>query len=381
MVKKSVYLDNAAATKMDDQVKKVMDPYFSTKYFNPSATYLSAKEVAKDIEKARAEIAFWLGCKPTEFIFTAGGTEANNLAISGVMSNFPEGNLIVSLIEHDSVFKLAEKYEHKVAPVNNDGLIDLTKLEKLIDDKTVLVSIMYANNEIGTVQSIKQISKIIEKIRKSRKSNEIKYPIYLHIDASQAPSYLDLHVASLGIDLMTLNSGKIYGPKQFGGLYVNRSIELIPLIIGGGQENGLRSGTESPANILGFSEALKLAQTNRKSEVKRLQELQLFLVKELNNKIPGIVINGSLKQRLPNNLHITIPGKDNEQLMMKLDEEGIQCATGSACSASSSETSNTLKALGLSEEAARSSLRFSMGKYTTKNDLIYLIKILEKISQ
>ncbi len=378
MIKKTIYLDNAAATPMDNRVRLVMEPYFSEKFYNPSAQYLNAKAVSKDIEKARGDIAHWLGCKPNEIIFTAGGTEANNLAIKGIMEQFPEANLVVSAIEHESVLKPAEIYNHKLAPVDKDGRVNISKLEALIDDKTVLISIMYANNEIGTVQSILDVSKLISKIRKSRK-NDI--PLYFHTDACQVPSYLDLHVTRLGVDLMTLNSGKIYGPKQFGALYVNRHVKLSAQILGGGQEGGMRSGTENPANIVGFAKALDIAQTSRIDETKMLNELKDFFIDEINKALPDAYINGSTRNRLPNNVHITIPGKDNELLLMELDELGILCASGSACSASNEEVSTTLTAIGLSEKDAQASLRFSMGRSTTKEDIEYVVKSLQKVVQ
>lgn len=292
----TVYLDNAAATPMDDEVRLVMEPYFTDNFYNPSATYLSAKAVAKDIEQARTDIAYFMGCKASEIVFTAGGTEANNLAINGIMQLHPEANLIVSSIEHESVIKPAEQYNHKLAPVNNDGLIDLQKLEKLIDDKTALVSVMYANNEIGTIQPLKLISKLLTKVRQNRALTKNELPIYLHCDACQAPAYLDLHVSQLGIDLMTINSGKIYGPKQFGALFISRHININPQVLGGGQERGLRSGTENPANIVGFAKALSLVQKCREAESRRLSELQNLFISELSKNIPEIVINGSRKK-------------------------------------------------------------------------------------
>jgi cysteine desulfurase len=347
---KPIYLDNAAATPLENKVKLVMEPYFSEKFYNPSANYLSAKSVSKDIEKARADIAYWLGSKPNEIIFTAGGTEANNLALNGVMELNPEANLVVSAIEHESVLKPAEKYNHKFAPVDKEGQINLTKLQSLIDNKTVLVCIMYASNEIGTLQPIIQVSKIIEKIRNSRINDNNKLPIYLHVDACQAPSYLDLHVSRLGVDLMTLNSGKIYGPKQFGALY-----------------------------ILGFAEALTLVQKDREQETIRLNQLQKYFIDKLTGKIPESIINGSIKRRLPNNVHITIPGQDNEILLMRLDEMGIICASGSACNASNEDVSTTLTAIGISEKDAQASLRFTMGRSTTKEDIKYVINALKSI--
>lgn len=379
MKSQTVYLDNAAATPMDDEVFEAMRPYFSDKYFNPSATYLAAKSVAKDIEENRSEVARHLGARSNEIIFTAGGTEANNLAIKGVMEAFPGANVLVSSIEHESVIKPAELYDHKFIKVKNNGLLDLSDLEKQINDKTVLVSVMYANNEIGTIQPIVQISKIIKKVELNRKKNSNDLPLYFHIDACQAPSYLDLHVNRLGVDSMTINSGKIYGPKQYGALFVSRKVKLEPQILGGGQEKGMRSGTENPANIAGLTKALNLVQHYKEHESKRMIDLQGYFINQLKLNIPNVLFNGSLIKRLPNNINIIIPGQDNELLLMKLDEFGIICASGSACNASSDEISPTLKAIGLTDEDAKSSLRFSMGKMTSKNDIDFVIEKIKTI--
>lgn len=372
-MKQKIYLDHAAATPMDSRVALAMQPYLSDKFYNPSATYLAAKDVLKDINRARSTSAHWLGCSSEEIIFVAGGTEANNLAVCGIMNRYPEANLVVSSIEHESVIKPAEKYKYKLIPVSPDGQINLEKLESLIDDQTVLVSVMYANNEIGTVQPLSKISKLLQQIRTNRSLSNNQLPLYFHSDACQTPAYLDLHVKSLGVDLMTLNSGKIYGSKQFGALYLNRQIKLLPQILGGGQERGYRSGTENPANIIGFAEALNLAQSAKAEESRRLKQLQAYFIDLLTQSVPNLKVNGSIKNRLPNNVHVTIAGQDNELLLMKLDEIGIQCASGSACNASSDEISLTLTAIGLTRAEARSSLRFSMGKSTSKNDIDYVV--------
>lgn len=379
MNQKTVYLDHAAATPMDETVISSMAPYFKKNFYNPSATYLTAKAVAQDIAKARSEVASWLGAKSPEIIFTAGGTEANNLAIKGVMEQYPGANLIVSAIEHESVLEPAKQYHHQLAPVKNDGIIDLVRLEKLINTETVLISIMYANNEVGTIQPLKQISKIVNLINVKRRQKANKLPLYLHTDACQAPAYLNLYVSQLGVDLMTLNSGKIYGPKQVGALFVSRGVTLKPQILGGGQEMGLRSGTENVANIIGFACALGLVQERRQTEVVRLAELQGLFVNSLGSVIKTITFNGSFDHRLPSNIHITLPGHDNETMLMKLDEMGVQCASGSACNAINDSASNTLLAMGLTETQARSSLRFTMGQATTKQDIIYVVDCISKL--
>lgn len=361
-----LYFDYAAATPVDPEVLQAMQPYFSEKFYNPSATYLSAKAVAKDLHKARSTVAGLLGARPTEVIFTAGGTEANNLAIHGVMQKHPEANLVVSAIEHEAVLEVAKEYDHQVVPVTPQGVVVLEALEKAINDDTVLISIMAANNEIGTIQPLRQIGQIVAQIRKARAAKGNNLPLYLHTDASQATNYLDIHVSRLGVDLMTINGGKIYGPKQSGMLYVKAGLELSPWLRGGGQEQGLRSGTENIAQAVGLAKALELAQAKRHDETKRLKELQTYFVSELQKQIPKVEITAPKASKLPNNVHFTIPGTDNETLIMQLDEAGIMAAAGSACSASSDKPSHVLMAMGISEKDAQSSLRFTFGQGTTK---------------
>ena len=375
---KTIYLDYAAATPLDPNVAKAMQPYYDTQFYNPSATYLAAREVRHQLAAARAQVAHWLGSHPSEVIFTAGGTEANNLAIHGVMRQFPEGNIVISSVEHESVLAPANRYDCREVKVHKDGRIDLDDLERKIDSHTVLVSIMYANNEIGTIQPIREVAKIIKEVREQRKKDDP--PLYLHSDACQAANYLDLHATRLGVDMLTLNGGKIYGPKQTGALYVKAGIVLRPLIDGGGQEQGLRSGTENVAGIVGFATALQHAQTDRHTEAERLKTLQQQFFTKLAEAVPKVVINGSLKYRLPNNLHFTIPGSDNERLLFELDEAGIQAAAGSACSASDETPSHVLKSLGLSDSEARSSLRLTMGRGTTSAHMERTIHTLQNLS-
>ncbi len=271
-----VYLDYAAATPLSDNVRAAMEPYFSQRFYNPSAIYLASKSVAKDVLKARSAVAVWIGARPTEIVFTAGGTEANNLAIHGIMQLYPEANLVISAIEHESVLRPAAQYDVRKARVQANGRLNLDDLEHLIDEQTVLVSIMYANNEIGTVQPLKQVAQLVAQIREDRRIRGSSHPIYLHTDGCQAANYLDLQTSRLGVDLMTLNGGKIYGPKQSGALFVKSNVSLEPLIRGGGQERGMRSGTENVAGIVGFATALDEAQTMRRAEAERLSEIQKY---------------------------------------------------------------------------------------------------------
>lgn len=376
---KAIYLDHAATTPIDPAVITVMQPYLSDLFYNPSAQYSVARAVKKDLDAARAGIAHYIGCRPAELIFTAGGTEANNLAIKGVMDQFPGSRLLVSAIEHDSVLSPAKKYDAKIIPVVSDGRIDLEALGGSVDDTTVLISIQYANNEIGTIQPLKDIAELITTVRKDRQSRGVELPLYFHTDACQASAYLDIHASRLGIDLMTINASKIYGPKQIGALYIRSGTQLTPQILGGGQEKGYRSGTENVPAIIGFAKALQLVQDRRHDESERVKTLQQKIIAELAQKLPQITINGSLKNRLVNNVHITVPGYDNETLMMQLDEMGIMCAVGSACSASNDEPSHVLQAIGLTETEAQSSLRFTFGLSTTTDDISHVVDALTQL--
>jgi cysteine desulfurase len=378
-MKTRIYLDHAAATPLDDRVLQAMQPYFADMFYNPSALYSAARSVRKTLDETRSRVAAVLGARPSEIVFTAGGTESDNLTIHGIMQRFPEANIVTSAIEHDAVLQPATQYDHRIVPVQTDGLIDLAALDQAIDDKTVLVSIMYANNEVGTVQPISKIAKKLQSIREERRRAGNMLPLYFHTDACQAAVYLDLHVARLGVDLLTLNGGKLYGPKQSGILYVRGGIELAPQVLGGGQERGLRSGTENVAACVGLAQALEITQRERHDETRRLQDLQKMFMSALEEQIPGVIIQGSRKLRLPNNVHVTIPGTDNERLLIQLDEAGIMAAAGSACSASSETPSHVLRALGLSDEEARASLRFSLGRTTTAEQVNTTVETLARL--
>lgn len=378
-MKNWIYLDHAAATPLDKQVLAAMQPYFSDNFYNPSATYLPAVKVRQDVENARARVAHWLGARPSEVVFTAGATEANNLAIRGVLSKFPDGNLVVSAIEHDSVLETARQYQHQEAPVNKQGIVDTDQLVKLIDDKTVLVSVMYANNEVGTIQPIRRISQELDRIRVQRRAQGNERPLYLHTDAAQAANYLDLHVARLGADLITINGGKIYGPKGSGTLFVSHTVGLTAQLSGGSQERGLRSGTENVPSIIGLAVALEAAQKQRGEESERLGKLQKLFWNLLKEKLPQAVVNGSTKTRLPNNMHVTFPNQDNERLILELEQKNILVAVGSACSASSEEPSHVLRAMGKTDDEAQSSLRFSLGRQTTEDHIRQTIDALAEI--
>ena len=383
-----VYLDYAAATPIDPAVKKAMEPYWSERFYNPSAIYLAGRAAKRDLDALRAKVAQALGAKPVEVVFTSGATEANNLAVQGAAREFPDGEILVSAIEHESVLEPARLFKAKQIPVDQTGIVILNKLSNLINDKTVLVSVMMINNELGTLQPLKDIANMVAEVRKERLESGNRLPLYLHSDGAQAGNCFDLHVHRLGVDMMTINGGKIYGPKHSGVLFMKSGVKLQPQILGGGQEYGRRSGTESLTQIAGFTKALELAQANRTKEAKRVEELQQFFATELQKRLANIVINGSDKYRSPHILSVTLPGVDNERLVMELDEAGVQVGVGSACSAlhqtvqgsaAKDEPSHVLAAIGLSEEQIRSTLRFSFGKATTRPDLEYVLTKLEKL--
>jgi cysteine desulfurase len=373
---KSIYLDYAASTPLDKKTLEAMDPYFTNKFFNPSATYLAGREVKEDLNDARTRIAGWLGARPSEIYFTAGATEANNLAITGILSQFPYSDVLISSIEHDSVLEPARQFNSNKIAVTADGIIDLKDLEKKITSRTVLISVMLVNNELGTIQPLREIAELISKVRKNRLKTNNNLPLYLHTDAAQAANCLDLHTARLGVDMMSINGGKIYGPKQTGALYVKTPLQLKSIIVGGGQERNLRSGTENVAGFIGLAQALDTAQKTKEKESEKLKKLRELFISELTQNIPRAQTNGSAKHQSPHILHVTFPGSDNERLMMELDELGILCAVGSACSAASTEPSHVLRAIGLSEQLSRASLRFSFGRQTTARDILKTTKIL-----
>lgn len=372
-------MDYASATPMDPSVLHAMMPYFGDDFYNPSTTHSAGLKIRKDVETARSLVAHWLGAHSSEIVFVAGGTESNNLAIHGTMRHYPGSNAVTAATEHDSVLVPARRYECRETRVHKDGRVDLDDLSSKIDDKTVLVSIGYANNEIGTVQPIPDISRLLDEVRAKRRASENELPLYFHTDACQAANYLDLHVARLGVDMMTLDGSKIYGPKQSGCLYVKRGVVLQPLIDGGHQELGLRGGTENIAGNIGFAKALDFVQKIRRDETERMQKLQQNFLNALEETFPHMTINGSRKYRLPNNVHLTFPGQDNERLLIELDEAGIFAAAGSACNASDAGVSHVLEAIGLSETEARASIRFAMGRNTTAEEVSQTVRTLHKL--
>jgi len=385
-MKKKVYLDHAATTPVDSRVLRAMLPYFDRISGNAGSLHEPGREAKAGMYYARKTVADILNCQPEEIIFTGSGTESDNMAILGTArANKKFGNhIITSNIEHHAVSHPCQELEKEgflvsFLEIDKMGILPLTFLEKEITDKTILVSVIMANNEIGTIQPIKEIGEIIKKVRLERAKKGLKVPIIFHTDACQAAGYLDLDVQKLGVDLLTLNGGKIYGPKGVGALFVRRGTKIDPIIFGGGQEGGLRSGTENTAGIVGLAKALEFANKERKKEVLRQTRLRDYFIKELLLKISRVVLNGHPKKRLPNNVNVSILDVEGEAMLLWLDKYGISASTGSACNSQSLEPSHVILALGRSYEYAHGSLRFSLGRKTTKADIDYVLKVLPKI--
>ncbi|MBI2099564.1 aminotransferase class V-fold PLP-dependent enzyme [Candidatus Uhrbacteria bacterium] len=379
---KEIYLDNSAATSVDPRVLSAMLPYFSEICGNPSS-FNSAGKLAKDaVERAREKVARIFNSKIDEVIFTAGGTEANNLAILGyARANREKGNhLITQKTEHHSVLEAMEHLEKKEGfkvtylDVDEYGLVDSKKLEAAITKETILVSIMYANNEIGTVEPIAEMGKII-----AAKRQELGSALRFHSDACQAAGSLDLDVNRLHIDLLTINGSKIYGPKNVGVLYIKTGVKLQPLIFGGPQERALRPGTENVPGIVGLSVALEIAQNEKEKENSRLTAIRDRLINGILSTIPKSVLNGHPAKRLPNNVNISILDIEGEALVLYLDAKGVYASTGSACTSASLDPSHVIVATGMPYEASHGSLRLTLGRQTTAEDAEYVIKILPEI--
>ena len=377
------YFDYAAATPLDSKVAKEMRDFQSENFANPSSLHRLGKEMRESLENSRKRIAKVLGSKPAEIIFTSGSTESTRIAIEGIAKKFPAGRIMMSSIEHDATRSIFEQLESAgrmgtLVTVDESGVINPQLLEATLNDSTVLVCVQYANHEIGTIQPIAKIAQVIAEARKDREARGITLPLYLYVDAAQA-SLLSLSVARLGVDLMSLSANKFYGPVGVGTLYIRTGVEIAPLNPAGGQESGLRGGTENVSGVLGMAVALQQVQKNRQSETKRLEVLRNHLWQELNKKVEGVSLNGSIKNRLPGNLNICIDGAAGETMVAYLDKEGFGVATGSACTAANQDPSHVLLAIGLSRVEAESSLRITMGRDTTKKDVDALIKTLVKV--
>jgi cysteine desulfurase len=433
-----IYLDYAASTPVDPRVKAAMEPYFSEKFGNAASVHYFGQGASAAIFKARQTIAGVIGAKYDQIIFTGSATEANNLAIRGVIKAplnanryTPYPRIIVSAFEHPSILETCRDLKKEVAevvylPISRAGFVDLKKLKSALNERTILVSVMYVNNEVGTIQPISEIAKIVRDARNVRVGrigiapnersdrssiSQRNYPLF-HTDAVQAFQYLDCNVDKLGVDLMTLSAHKIYGPKGVGALYIrnqesgignqesgsrNREsgstrqiknlkfktvsdLRLVsPIVTGGGQEpRGLHSGTQNTPAIVGFGKAAEIGETLKAAEFKRITALRGYFWRKLKKARPAVQLNGSLQQRIPNNLNIYFPGQSAMELMIKLDLEGAAVSAGSACSVGAAEPSAVLLAMGFSKKRALESLRITLGRPVIKNDIDRFVKILLK---
>lgn len=385
-ISNGIYLDYAATTPVDERVKRVMELYWSKEFGNPSSLHKKGVAAKKALEESRKNIARVFHCAPSEIIFTGSGTEAINLGIMGAAwAHTLQGrHIITTRIEHHAVLRSCEElgregFEITYLDVDQHGLIDPAAIARAIRDDTILISVMYANNEIGTIEPIAEIGKVIKEVRRKRTAGKNNTPIYFFTDACQAAGALDLNVEKLGIDLLAINGSKIYGPKGIGCLYMRRGVKIEPLHFGGGQERGLRSGTENIPAIVGLAKALEIAEKIKQKENARLTKLRNWFIGEILKRIPNAILNGHAISRLPNNINISLPDRDGETAVLYLDAKGIYCSTGSACSSVALEPSHVIAALGISPEYTNGSLRFTLGRKTTKRDLEYVVKVLVEV--
>ncbi|HEX9608983.1 MAG TPA: cysteine desulfurase family protein [Candidatus Paceibacterota bacterium] len=370
--KKRIYLDYAASTPLDQEVKRAMLPYFSKHFGNPGSIHREGRVAAEAIADARERIARILDAHANEIIFTASGTEANNLAIYGVVraSNQASPHIVTTSIEHPSVMEPVRSLEQGGARVtylgvDDKGRVRSKELRSALTKNTMLVSIMLVNNEIGSIQPLREIMKVI---RKHRHETGGVLP-YVHTDASQAPLFLLLSLEKLGVDLLTLDGQKLYGPKGIGLLYKKRTAHLVPQLMGGEQEGGLRPGTENTPLIVGMARALELAEMRREHDNRHLSSLQDYFFSSIVEAIPSAIVNGGTEDRVPNNVNISIPGLESAFMVVWLDARGIACGSRSACTNEKDEPSYVIRAMGNGEKLAGSSLRFTLGRMTTRSDI------------
>lgn len=368
-----VYLDHAAATPMAVEVREAMEPFYGEEFYNPSAPYAPARAVRSRLENARGRLGRSVGSRGGNITLTAGATEANNLAFASV-----DGPVVTCAIEHESVLACAHARGGTVVGVDALGRVDPARIREAINPSTELVSVALANGEIGTVQPIREIARMVANERMRRLEVGERRPLLFHSDASQAVGYLSVNVSTLGVDLLTISAAKIYGPKQVGLLWHADGVALRPLVLGGGQEGGVRSGTENVAGAVGFACALELAESMRASEYRRLSSLADRLRDGLAVRISGVVFSGPSRRkgRLPGLVHASFPGLEARRLVVGLERRGVLVGTGSACAASRMRTSHVLEAIGQPEEVAQGSLRLSLGRSTTEEDIDYAVEAI-----
>jgi len=373
------YLDYSAVTPIDREVLEIMLPYFDRRYGNPSSIHADGRRSRAAIEESRSLIAALIGAKADEIIFTGSGTESDNLALIGcARANRERGNhLIISAIEHKAVLEAArvlskEGFVVSVLPVNGAGMIDIEECLRLVTPRTILVSVMYVNNEIGTVLPLQKLSEALQK------SHRDEFPL-LHTDACQASNLFPIRPRELGVDLLSVNSSKLYGPLGAGFLYRRTGVNLSPLLVGGEQEKNLRAGTESVPTIVGFSRAFSKSQALREAEYARLASLSRYFADELLTRIPTATRNGDPLAQSPAIVHISVPDVEGESMLLKLDSAGISVSTGSACSAFDLRPSHVLLAIGQDPELVHGSIRFSLGRGTTKEELDRVLEVFPGI--
>lgn len=388
MDKAKIYLDYAATTPVDQEVLKTMLPYFSEEFGNASSLHSFGRNALEAVSATRKKIASYFNANENEIIFTSGATESNNLALKGVLraylreheNNPKKPHVITTVFEHSCILKTCQNLEKEGAvevtylPVYADGIVKSEDVKNAIKENTLIVSVMYVNNEIGTIQPIVEIGKLLKTINRDRKEQ-----IIFHTDATQAIAYLNCDTKKLGVDLLSMSAHKIYGPKGVGMLYVKKGTRIKQIQDGGEQEFSLRSGTLNSVGIIGLGKAIEVLEKNKNKDTKRIEELRDYLTDELLKKIPDTRLNGSRKKRSPNNVNISFANVEGESLLLYLDSEGIATSTGSACSSGSLNPSHVLLALGLRADEAHGSLRVSLGKYTTKKELTIFISKLKKI--
>ncbi len=385
----SIYLDHAAATPMDPRVFSAMKPYFIDQYANASALYGSAEKNRTALRTARESLGGVLHTNPSTIYFTRGGTESINMAILGIARQYKKQgkHIISSPTEHAAVLETLralekEGFDVTYLPVDETGAISLSDIKKALRKDTILITLMYANNEIGTIHPISDIGRMILKWRKDQKT---MFPLF-HTDACQATNYLPIRVDILHVDLLSLNAAKVYGPKSAGLLYKRRGVDILPIMYGGGHESGLRPGTEDIASAIGLSTAVQLAEKMQTKETKRMSALREYFWKRIKKHIPDAVLNGpdgTSENRIANNLNISFLGAESEAVILYLDAKGIASASGAACSTDSDEPSHVLGACGMDEERMKSSIRFTLGRGTTKKDIdatmTYLPDIIARV--
>jgi cysteine desulfurase len=384
---KQIYLDHSATTPVDKTVLKVMLPYFSRIYGNSSSLHSFGQKALAAVNQARENVAEFLNCQTNEIIFTSGATEADNLAIfgvAGILNKNSQGkkiHIITSVIEHPAVLEPFHQLEARgvevtYLPIEKNGIVNLETFKKAIKDNTVFVSIMYVNSEIGSIQPIREIGKIIEKINKQRIKQDNKNRIYFHTDAVQALNFLNCDVKYLHVDLLSLSGHKIYGPKGVGALYVKSGTPVQGVQLGGHHEKNLRSGTLNVPGIVGLGAAIKLLAKNQIKDNKKIVKLRDEFVTLVKRKIPKIIINTDLNNATPSHANISFVGAEGESILIALDLEGIAVSTGSACASASLKASPVLLAMGIKDEVAHSTIRFTFGKNNTKEELKTVLKIL-----